>query len=191
MEMHMATVWEAVADAVPDATGADPWVIPGAPGREFDNRAARLAAASPTRARARLEGRALPATTRNEYLEAHFGVFKIRGVPVNVNYRYLDDELAYLLDNADAEAVVFHTSLARPRRPGARPAAEAASCGRGRRAARTGRRRDRATRTLIAAHDPLPRIDRREDDVYMLYTGGTTGMPKGVMYARRLHLELR
>ena len=47
----------------------------------------------------------------NEYLEAQYGGFKMRGVPVNVNYRYLDDELAYLLDNADAEALVFHTSL--------------------------------------------------------------------------------
>ena len=47
----------------------------------------------------------------NEYLEAQFGGFKARAVPVNVNYRYLDDELAYLLDNADAEALVFHTSL--------------------------------------------------------------------------------
>ena len=47
----------------------------------------------------------------NEYLETQFGAFKMRGVPINVNYRYLDDELAYLLDNADAEALVFHTSL--------------------------------------------------------------------------------
>jgi len=36
---------------------------------------------------------------------------KGRSVPVNINYRYLDDELLYLLDNSDAEALVFHTSL--------------------------------------------------------------------------------
>ena len=47
----------------------------------------------------------------NEYLEAQYGAFKMRGVPVNVNYRYLDEELWYLLDNADAEALVFHASL--------------------------------------------------------------------------------
>ena len=47
----------------------------------------------------------------NEYLEAQYAAFKLRAVPVNVNYRYLDDELWYLLDNADAEALVFHTSL--------------------------------------------------------------------------------
>ena len=47
----------------------------------------------------------------NEYLETQYAGFKLRGVPVNVNYRYLDDELWYLLDNADAEAIVFHASL--------------------------------------------------------------------------------
>ena len=47
----------------------------------------------------------------NEYIETQYAGFKIRGVPVNVNYRYLDDELWYLLDNADAEALVFHSSL--------------------------------------------------------------------------------
>ena len=40
-----------------------------------------------------------------------YGTFKMRGVPVNVNYRYLEDELAYLLDNSDAEALLFHGSL--------------------------------------------------------------------------------
>ena len=47
----------------------------------------------------------------------------MRGVPVNVNYRYLDDELWYLLDNADAEALVFHRSLGDRVAAGARPAA--------------------------------------------------------------------
>ena len=46
-----------------------------------------------------------------EYCETNFAAMKIRGVPVNVNYRYVDDELTYLLENADAEALVFHRSL--------------------------------------------------------------------------------
>ena len=44
-----------------------------------------------------------------EYCETNFAALKIRGVPINVNYRYLDNELEYLLDNADVEALVFHT----------------------------------------------------------------------------------
>ncbi len=47
----------------------------------------------------------------NEYTEALYGTFKMRGVPANVNYRYLEDELVYLLDNSDAEALLFHGSL--------------------------------------------------------------------------------
>ncbi len=47
----------------------------------------------------------------NEFMESQFGVFKMRGVPINVNYRYLDDELWYLLDNSDSEAIIFHSSL--------------------------------------------------------------------------------
>ena len=47
----------------------------------------------------------------NEYTEGVYATFKMRGVPVNVNYRYLEDELVYLLDNSDAEALLFHGSL--------------------------------------------------------------------------------
>ena len=47
-----------------------------------------------------------------EYLEAQLGILKGRGVPVNINYRYRDQELVYLLENSDAEALVFHSSLA-------------------------------------------------------------------------------
>ena len=48
----------------------------------------------------------------NEYIEGVYATFKMRGVPVNVNYRYLEDELVYLLDNSDAEALLFHGSSA-------------------------------------------------------------------------------
>ena len=111
MEMHWATVWESVADAIPDA----PAVTNGDDTRtwaEFDERAARVAAALSA---AGLEPQAKVALylyNGNEYLEAQFGAFKMRGVAINVNYRYLDEELWYLLDNADAEALFFHASLA-------------------------------------------------------------------------------
>ena len=52
-----------------------------------------------------------------EYCETNFAAIKIRGVPINVNYRYLDNELVYLLDNADVEALVFHTLARRSGRP--------------------------------------------------------------------------
>ena len=183
MEMHFATVWESIADEIGDVTA----VVHGTCRRtwsEYDERAARLAAAF-------VDGGLRPDSkiglylyNSNEYLETQYAGFKMRGVPVNVNYRYLDEELYYLLDNSDAEALVFHSSLgdrvARVigRLPklkmlievddGGSSAVEAAL----------------AYDSLVADFDPMARITRREDDIYMLYTGGTTGLPKGVMYAQ-------
>src|SRR5260370_11685088 len=110
-----------------------------------------------------------------------YGSLKARAVHVNVNYRYLEDELAYLLENADAEVLVFHGALAphvdavRDRLPALRvvvqvddgsPALDGAV----------------PFEQFLAAHDPAPRIERSGDDLWCLYTGGTTGMPKGVMW---------
>jgi 3-oxocholest-4-en-26-oate---CoA ligase len=183
MEMHYATIWEAIADEVPDT----PAVRHGDVMRtwsEYDQRAARLAAAYTAAGLGKDSKIGLYLYNGNEYLEAQYAGFKIRGVPVNVNYRYLDDELWYLLDNADAEALVFHSSL-------------------GDRVARVVERLPKlkllvevddgsgagqvdgavAFEELITGNDPMERITRDESDLYMLYTGGTTGMPKGVMYA--------
>ena len=107
---------------------------------------------------------------------------KIRGVPINVNYRYLDDELWYLLDNAGCEAIVFHSSLSdhidhiRGRLPRLKLFIEVPDTAPGITPAEN-------YDELLANNRPHERIERSEDDIYMLYTGGTTGMPKGVMYS--------
>ncbi len=182
MEMHFATVWESIADAIPDRpaiTQADTtrtWA-------EFDDRGARFAQALTAAGLGPDSKVGLYMYNCNEYMEAHYGVFKMRGVAVNVNYRYLDEELWYLLDNSDAEAIVFHSSLAErvakvvDRLPKLKllvvvddgPGADVPGA--------------QQFESLLAGHDPMERITRSEDDIYMLYTGGTTGMPKGVMYA--------
>ena len=185
MEMHFATVWESIADAIPDA----PAVTTGDTTRswsEYDDRGARMAQAFAAAGLQPDSKVGLYMYNSNEYMEAQFGIFKMRGVAINVNYRYLDEELWYLLDNSDSEAIVFHASLADrvarvvDRLPNLKllivvddlidgeewvevPGAQAYD-------------------DVIATHEPMPRIERREDDIYMLYTGGTTGMPKGVMY---------
>lgn len=119
----------------------------------------------------------------NEYLESMIGVAKARAASVNVNYRYVADELRYVLDDSQARAIVFHSALApvldevraalpqlrlllqvaddsgHPLLPGARWYEEA-----------------------LAGATPVAPQGCSPDDRYVLYTGGTTGMPKGVLW---------
>jgi fatty-acyl-CoA synthase len=180
MNWNLADVFEAVAGAIPDRPAliqGDRRVTYGA----FDDRAARLAAAMTSAGLRPGSKVASHLYNCNEYTEGVFATFKIRGVAVNVNYRYLEDELVYLLDNSDAEALLFHGSLGdrvakiRDRAPGVKlwiqvddgsPHQEFAV----------------PYEKLLADNNPMPRIERSGDDLYFLYTGGTTGMPKGVMW---------
>ncbi len=182
MEMHYATVWESIADAIPDETA----LVHGSTRRtwkEYDERAARVASAYVAAGLGPNSKIALYLYNGNEYLEAQYGAFKMRGVPINVNYRYLDEELVYLLDNSDSEALVFHSSLAdrvariAERLPKLKLFIEVDDGGAGSVPAA------RSYDDVIDSEPMMPRIQRAEDDIYMLYTGGTTGMPKGVMYA--------
>jgi 3-oxocholest-4-en-26-oate---CoA ligase len=181
MEFHFATVWESLADAMPQRTA----VVHGDrrfTWAEYDERSARIAAAFTAAGLGPDSKIALFMYNGNEYLEAHYGAFKMRGVPINVNYRYMDEELLYLLDNSDAEALVFHSSMGdrvervRERLPKLKLLVEVDDGATGQ--VPVARRYEE----VIASHQPMPRIERSEDDIYMLYTGGTTGMPKGVMY---------
>ena len=189
MELHYATIWESIADTIPESTA----VVHGATIRtwaEYDDSAARLAAAYAAAGLGHDSKIGLYMYNGNEYLEAQYGAFKVRGVPVNVNYRYLDDELWYLLDNADAEALVFHSSLAERvgqiigRLPKIKLLIEVDDAG------PSGMNRAVSYDAVLATNDPMERIVRSEDDIYMLYTGGTTGMPKGVMYDMASHVGL-
>lgn len=181
MEMHFATLWESIADAIPDL----PAVTHGGNTRtwsEYDDRAARVAGALDAAGLGPDSKVSLFMYNCNEYMESQYGVFKMRGVPINVNYRYLDDELWYLLDNSDSEAIIFHSSLGdrvarvADRLPKLKLLIEVDDGGAGQVP------NAQAYEDVLASHAPMARIERAEDDLYMLYTGGTTGMPKGVMY---------
>jgi fatty-acyl-CoA synthase len=185
MHSHFSYLWERVADATPDA----PAVIQGARSvswREYEVRAGRLAQAFLDAGLGAHSKVGMYLYNAPEYCETNFAAMKIRAIPVNVNYRYLDDELAYLLDNSDSEALVFHSSLGdRVARVAKRapklkllvevddgPASDGSQ----------GVSRAVAYEDIQRRLSPAARVSPRGDEVYMFYTGGTTGMPKGVMY---------
>lgn len=187
MTMNLADLWEAVADRL----GSAPALAHGDDERSFsifDDRAARLASAWAAHGVAPGTKVALYLYNANEYLEATFAALKLRAVPVNVNFRYLADELWYLLDNADAEVLVYHGALAervqavRGRLPRLRLLVQVTTTDADRVALLPGAAH---LEDLVAHHAPAPRLPRSADDLLLLYTGGTTGMPKGVMWRHR------
>ncbi len=113
-----------------------------------------------------------------EYLVIFAAAFKARLAPVNVNFRYGPDEVEYLIDNADAEAVFFDAEFAevvravRHKLPKVKLWVVVGGSAQG----------FRRYADLIEG-DPSPLgIERSPDDMFLMYTGGTTGLPKGVMW---------
>ncbi|MCU1622399.1 MAG: acyl-CoA synthetase [Frankiales bacterium] len=120
----------------------------------------------------------------NEYVEGMLGAFKARVAPLNVNYRYVEDELRYLFLNAQAKAVVYHAAFA-PKLAAvldALPQLEVLlqvddGCGHELLPGAVD-----YEEALAASAPELPPVEHSPDDLYILYTGGTTGMPKGVLW---------
>ncbi len=180
-DWNFATVWETVARELPDAPALTHeerrlnW-------RQFERAGESFAAV--LRAHG-LEPQAKVAQylyNCPEYLISVFGSLKASMVPVNTNYRYTGEELVYLWLDADVRVVVFHSTFAdridqiRDRLPGV----QLWICV------------DDAMADMPDWALPFPSVDspddpvtgnpRSGDDVFMIYTGGTTGQPKGVMW---------
>jgi acyl-CoA synthetase (AMP-forming)/AMP-acid ligase II len=124
-----------------------------------------------------------------EYLETFFAAQLLGCVPVNVNYRYVDQELAYLLDNSDAAALVYHDEFAPTvanavaQRTSSAPLARYQVHHDGDGTVAPGARRyDEVVTTYAAMPEWLPPHVPGGDDLIFIYTGGTTGAPKAVMW---------
>jgi acyl-CoA synthetase (AMP-forming)/AMP-acid ligase II len=172
MAFNLADLLEIVTDAVPDrlALVAGDRRLTYAELDERGNRLARHLAARGVEPGDRV---AILAWNRAEWVEAMIAAYKIRAVPVNVNYRYTATEIHYVVDNSDAVAIVYEPEFAAsvdeiaPSLPGLRHCLE------------IGPDYERALAGESPARDFAP---RSPEDLYLLYTGGTTGVPKGVVW---------
>ncbi len=184
---QIADLFEAVADAVPEneAVVCDGRRISYA---DLDRRATRLANFMLDRGLGKGDHIGTYMYNSIEYVTTMIAAFKISAVPININYRYVEEELAYLFGNAELEAVVHHREFSE----------------------RIARVRERCPDLdlLVAVDDDSAESSeaigavsfedalaagsevrdfsgRSNDDLFIIYTGGTTGMPKGVMWPHR------
>ena len=194
-DWHHADILEAIAEHQPEVS-AQAFIDPlgGAPSRrysqaEMHRRANGVAATLIERGAKHQDKVAQYLYNAPEYMESVLACFKASLVPVNTNYRYVEGELLYLWDNADVVAVVFHGCFAsriealREKTPaihtwlwvddGSGPCPEWAIPYEEAAAAAPG------SGDSLTFDAPWPRSG---DDLWLLYTGGTTGMPKGVMW---------
>ena len=220
VEFNLADLFEIVADTVPDRLA----LIAGDARRtygELDERANRLAHHLIDAGIEPGEHVAVYSWNRAEWLEAELGIYKARAAVINVNYRYVADELRHILENSDAAAVIFERSfaplVAEVRRDAprlrhfivlddaSRDSSASHSSSRSSSASDSTSRSKEGERDADEGEDLLDKAiaelgavayedalaaaapirdfgPRSPDDLYVLYTGGTTGMPKGVLW---------
>ena len=181
MNLDFASVWEMISDIIPenDALISGNEVVSW---KDYDLMSSKIATAL-TRAGLSANSKAgLYLNNSNEYLIGQNAIFKIGGVPINVNYRYVAEELIYLLDNSDSEAVFYHACYSSRIKeissslPNVKAWIEVPD------GTESNFTNALKYEELLENCEPMQRIQRDPNTIYMLYTGGTTGMPKGVMY---------
>lgn len=170
--IQLADILETMADTIPDrvALYAGDVTLTYA---ELDERATRLANHLAVNGIGEGDHVGVHASNRAEWVETYYACFKIRAVPININYRYVAAELRYLYDNSDCVAIVMAPEYV-----------EAVDTVRAsipdlRLELVMGEEYEAA---LAAASGERNFAERSDDDIYIVYTGGTTGTPKGVVW---------
>ncbi|MFD4336644.1 acyl-CoA synthetase [Streptomyces anulatus] len=190
MEYNLADLFESVVDAVPDREALLYVDHPGT-GAERRLTYAELDAAANRIAHHLIDAGIRPGEHLGlhlyngvEYLQTVLGALKARIVPVNVNYRYVEEELVYLYRDADLAALVFdgefdeRVAAAAPQAPGLRHLVRVGPAP----AAPPAAPVVPFTEAERSGGDGRGFAPRSADDQFIIYTGGTTGMPKGVMW---------
>lgn len=183
LDENWATLWEALADAQPEHVA----VVIGdehLTWRSLDDRASRLAALFVERGIGTGDKVGQLMYNCPEYLESAYASFKVRASTVNVNYRYKAPEIVHVLSDSGAKVLVYHSAFrevvdeARRSLPDLKVLIEVGDDNDPLPGA------DRYEDS-IAGRSPMPRISRSGADSLLLYTGGTTGLPKGVVWSHR------
>lgn len=182
MEFNLADLFEHIADAVPEREAL---YVEGQTltYRELDRRANRLAHHFTAAGIGAGDHVGCHLMNGAEYLETMIALLKIRAVPINVNFRYVREELRYLYDNADLVGLVYDTEFTDrvaavlPDVPRLR---HLLAVGPGRELPAGAQRYEEALAARPGDRAGLP--ERSADDLVIIYTGGTTGLPKGVIW---------
>ena len=181
MNLDFASVWEMISDIIPenDALISGDEVISW---KDYDLRSSKIATALTNAGLSANSKAGLYLNNSNEYLIGQNAIFKIGGVPINVNYRYVAEELIYLLDNSDSEAVFYHACYSSRIKEIAESLPNIKAWIEVNDGTESHFENAIKYEDLLDTCEPMERIYRDPNTIYMLYTGGTTGMPKGVMY---------
>jgi fatty-acyl-CoA synthase len=190
MQWNLADLFDLVGETVPDRLAVAHG--PGGISRSWRELGARTNALARHLQRRHAPGDKLAVYSYNrpEFVETLVAAMKARLVPVNVNYRYREDELVYLFDNSDATAVVYEAAFAdsvakiRDRLPRVREWIELAEANGG-----SGNAFATPYEETTGGDGSRLDLERSPDDLVFLYTGGTTGMPKGVMWTQAAIFE--
>ncbi len=182
---NLADLFSIVVEAVPDREA----IVCGKQRltyRQLDERATGLARWLRAKGIQAGDTVGIHAYNGNQFIEACFAAFKLKAIPVNVNYRYTSDELRYLYDNAELKALIYEAELetqnlgAISAAPGLRAIARLNGSGQ---PGITGALN--YEEILTAESGSLDDIPLSDEDQMLLYTGGTTGMPKGVIWPHK------
>ena len=184
MEFNAADIFEGVVDRVPDREA----IVHGSTRltyKELDARSNKAANALKKLGIKKGSHIGIYAFNCVEWLEIMLGAYKLCAIPININYRYVEEELKYLIDNADMEAIFYHKQFSNKLEniKSHLPLLKDFICIEDDSGEDDVIDKSFNFEDLIASEDESRLdVDRSGDDKYILYTGGTTGMPKGVVW---------
>lgn len=184
MEFNAADIFEGVVDRVPDREA----IVHGSTRltyKELDARSNKAANALKKLGIKNGSHVGIYAFNCVEWLEIMLGAYKLCAIPININYRYVEEELKYLIENADMEAIFYHKQFSKKLQniKGQLPLLKSFICINDNSDNENVIEESFDFESLIINEDESRlKVRRSGDDQYILYTGGTTGMPKGVVW---------